>query len=154
MTAEENVVPPNVESVAVEAEHAYAPKLTDRQAQVLAFIHSYIAAHNFAPTMREIGKHMGIRSTNGVNDHLRALERKGVLRRQIMKSRSLVPVSVDTETLSASRNGLVVNLRGDVDKHRELLRRTMVAGYALPKLTPAMSMVLADIAEALKERPL
>jgi repressor LexA len=32
---------------------------------------------------------MGIRSTNGVNDHLRALERKGYLRREDMKSRAL-----------------------------------------------------------------
>ena len=36
---------------------------------------------------------MGIRSTNGVNDHLRALERKGYLRREDMKSRALKLVS-------------------------------------------------------------
>jgi repressor LexA len=35
---------------------------------------------------------MGIRSTNGVNDHLRALERKGYLTREDMKSRALRPV--------------------------------------------------------------
>ena len=34
---------------------------------------------------------MGIRSTNGVNDHLRALERKGYLAREDMKSRALRP---------------------------------------------------------------
>jgi len=34
---------------------------------------------------------MGIRSTNGVNDHLRALERKGYLTREDMKSRALKP---------------------------------------------------------------
>ncbi len=34
---------------------------------------------------------MGIRSTNGVNDHLRALERKGYLTREDMKSRALRP---------------------------------------------------------------
>lgn len=36
---------------------------------------------------------MGIRSTNGVNDHLRALERKGYLSREDMKSRALRLVS-------------------------------------------------------------
>lgn len=36
---------------------------------------------------------MGIRSTNGVNDHLRALERKGYLTREDMKSRALRPVA-------------------------------------------------------------
>jgi repressor LexA len=35
---------------------------------------------------------MGIRSTNGVNDHLRALERKGYLTREDMKSRALRPL--------------------------------------------------------------
>jgi repressor LexA len=37
---------------------------------------------------------MGIRSTNGVNDHLRALERKGYLTREDMKSRALRPTSL------------------------------------------------------------
>jgi repressor LexA len=38
---------------------------------------------------------MGIRSTNGVNDHLKALERKGYLRREGLKSRALRPVALD-----------------------------------------------------------
>jgi repressor LexA len=38
---------------------------------------------------------MGIRSTNGVNDHLRALERKGYLSREDMKSRALRPRDLD-----------------------------------------------------------
>lgn len=37
---------------------------------------------------------MGIRSTNGVNDHLRALERKGYLTREDMKSRALRPTGL------------------------------------------------------------
>ncbi len=37
---------------------------------------------------------MGIRSTNGVNDHLRALERKGYLTREDMKSRALRPTGM------------------------------------------------------------
>lgn len=37
---------------------------------------------------------MGIRSTNGVNDHLKALERKGYLVREELKSRALRPVDV------------------------------------------------------------
>lgn len=38
---------------------------------------------------------MGIKSTNGVNDHLRALERKGYLTREDMKSRALRPKDMD-----------------------------------------------------------
>lgn len=67
------------------------PKLTNRQQQVLDFIQSCIEERGYPPTMREIGEAMGIRSTNGVNDHLKALERKGYLTRQTLKSRALQP---------------------------------------------------------------
>jgi repressor LexA len=63
--------------------------LTGRQEQTLDFIRKSIEERGYPPTLREIGEYMGIRSTNGVNDHLRALERKGYLRREDMKSRAL-----------------------------------------------------------------
>jgi repressor LexA len=63
--------------------------LTKRQAQTLDYIRQSIEDRGYPPTLREIGEFMGIRSTNGVNDHLRALERKGYLRREDMKSRAL-----------------------------------------------------------------
>ena len=66
-------------------------KLTDRQEMVLKYIESSISQRGYPPTLREIGNFMGIRSTNGVNDHLRALERKGYLAREDMKSRALRP---------------------------------------------------------------
>src|SRR5690349_23117919 len=65
---------------------------TKRQEQTLDFIRSSIAERGYPPTLREIGEHMGIRSTNGVNDHLKALERKGYLVREELKSRALRPV--------------------------------------------------------------
>lgn len=64
-------------------------KLTERQRAVLDFISDSITQRGYPPTLREIGNHLGIRSTNGVNDHLRALERKGYLTREDMKSRTL-----------------------------------------------------------------
>ncbi len=64
-------------------------KLTDRQRAVLEFISDSISGRGYPPTLREIGNHLGIKSTNGVNDHLRALERKGFLTREDMKSRTL-----------------------------------------------------------------
>jgi repressor LexA len=69
--------------------------LTKRQEQTLEFIRESIKGRGYPPTLREIGEHMGIRSTNGVNDHLRALERKGYLRREDMKSRALRVVDED-----------------------------------------------------------
>jgi repressor LexA len=71
--------------------------LTDRQQQVLHYIRQSIHERGYPPTLREIGAHMGIRSTNGVNDHLRALERKGYLTREDMKSRALRPVDLQAE---------------------------------------------------------
>ena len=63
--------------------------LTDRQEKILAFIKKSIHDQGYPPTIREIGEHFGIRSTNGVNDHLKALERKGYLLRGELKSRAL-----------------------------------------------------------------
>src|SRR6478672_5836514 len=67
--------------------------LTQRQQMVLDFIRQSIHDRGYPPTLREIGARMGIRSTNGVNDHLRALERKGYLTREDMKSRALRPTT-------------------------------------------------------------
>ena len=69
--------------------------LTQRQQMVLDFIRQSIHDRGYPPTLREIGARMGIRSTNGVNDHLRALERKGYLTREDMKSRALRPRDLD-----------------------------------------------------------
>jgi repressor LexA len=66
--------------------------LTDRQREVLDFINDSIRRRGYPPTLREIGSHFGIRSTNGVNDHLRALEKKGFLQREDLKSRALRPL--------------------------------------------------------------
>ena len=74
--------------------------LTKRQEKVLDYITSSITERGYPPTLREIGRHMGIRSTNGVNDHLRALERKGYLKREDMKSRALRPVNMDDKKQS------------------------------------------------------
>jgi len=69
-------------------------ELTERQHLVLQFIQESITERGYPPTLREIGARMGIRSTNGVNDHLRALERKGYLKREDMKSRALRPTGL------------------------------------------------------------
>jgi len=62
--------------------------LTNRQEAVLRYVGRALES-GLAPTLREIGNALFIRSTNGVNDHLRALERKGYLERQSMKSRAI-----------------------------------------------------------------
>ena len=76
--------------------------LTERQKLVLLFIEGHIRQHGFPPTIREIGRHLGIKSTNGVNDHLNALQKKGFLTREEGKSRTLQLTVVDGEDDSAN----------------------------------------------------
>src|SRR5512138_2900119 len=73
--------------------------LTDRQLEVLRFIARQIEECGYPPTIREIGEALDIRSTNGVNDHLKALERKGYLSRDVMKSRALIPTDAARSVL-------------------------------------------------------
>jgi repressor LexA len=77
--------------------------LTERQQQILDFITGSINERGFPPTLREIGEHFGIKSTNGVNDHLKALEKKGHLRREDLKSRAMRPVALDNVVSLAER---------------------------------------------------
>ena len=91
--------------------------LTQRQQMVLDFIRQSITDRGYPPTLREIGARMGIRSTNGVNDHLRALERKGYLTREDMKSRALRPTGLGNTSSPANgtaSNGGHANGHGDV----------------------------------------
>jgi repressor LexA len=78
--------------------------LTDRQREILEFISQSIRERGYPPTLREIGVQFGIRSTNGVNDHLRALEKKGHLQREDLKSRALRPVGPKGPVRSPTRD--------------------------------------------------
>ena len=55
--------------------------LSPRQRDVLDFIQATISQHNLPPTYREIGDALGISSTNGVADHVKALVKKGYLKK-------------------------------------------------------------------------
>ena len=54
-------------------------KLTQRQSQVLLFIQQFIDTMGMPPTRAEIARELGFRSVNAAEEHLRALERKGVI---------------------------------------------------------------------------
>ena len=55
--------------------------LSPRQRDVVDFICSTVAQRGFPPTYREIGDALGIASTNGVADHVKALIRKGYIKK-------------------------------------------------------------------------
>jgi len=86
--------------------------------------------------LREIGSHFGIRSTNGVNDHLRALEKKGYLQREDLKSRALRPLLATGQTIdvpilgkvAAGQPLLAVRNYEDTVKVESVLHRTEPRG--------------------------
>lgn len=56
-------------------------QLTSRQKQIYEFLLKNIREKGYAPSIPEIGRRFRIASTNGVSDHLKALEKKGYIRR-------------------------------------------------------------------------
>jgi repressor LexA len=62
-------------------------RLTDRQREVLEFIRVFTETHGVPPTVREIGGRFHV-TPRAAFDHLRALERKGYLRRRTTEGRT------------------------------------------------------------------
>ena len=63
--------------------------LTKRQREIFDFIKSYSARHGYPPTVRDIGKAIGLTSSSTVHAHLANLEKLGLLRRDPTKPRAL-----------------------------------------------------------------
>jgi repressor LexA len=73
--------------------------LTQRQQEVYELIRDKIVNRGYGPTVREIGEHFGIRSPNGVMCHLKALEKKGLIRRSPNKSRAIELTQSDADDI-------------------------------------------------------
>lgn len=61
----------------------------DMQEKILAYIQSAIQNQGYAPSVREIGEAVGLKSTSTVHGHLTRLEKKGLLYRDAMKPRAM-----------------------------------------------------------------
>jgi repressor LexA len=96
-------------------------QLTDRQQMVLDFIQASIEQRGYPPTIREIGGHLQIKSTNGVNDHLKALVRKGYITREDMKSRAVRPVDMPLKSSAVGNNMVEVPILGRIAAGQPLL---------------------------------
>jgi repressor LexA len=117
--------------------------LTERQEAILDFIRRSIRERGYPPTLREIGAQMNIRSTNGVSDHLRALERKGYLRREDMKSRALRPTTPDA--LAAGDDVPSFDIRVDAEPANQAVNVPLVGRVAAGPLTWATQHVEQQI---------
>jgi repressor LexA len=56
--------------------------LYKRQREILDFVSQYIQRNGYAPTLQEIAKALGVSSLATVHEHLEAMQRKGIIRRQ------------------------------------------------------------------------
>ena len=64
-------------------------KITKRQQAVLDNIEKHIREKGFGPTVREVCQDLGLSSPSTVHVHLKALEEKGFIKRDPLKSRSI-----------------------------------------------------------------
>ena len=78
-------------------------KLTKRQTGILEFIAEYVRDNGYPPTIREIGKAVGITSTSVVNYNLNRLAERGFLLRERDVSRGLRLIDQSPEILPAGR---------------------------------------------------
>ncbi|HWP97858.1 MAG TPA: transcriptional repressor LexA [Syntrophomonadaceae bacterium] len=67
-------------------------ELTQRQQQILDYIKEKIRVTGYPPSVREIGQAVGLKSSSTVHSYLLQLEKKGLLRRDPTKPRSIIPI--------------------------------------------------------------
>jgi repressor LexA len=79
--------------------------LTKRQQEIFDFVKRYVSEHGYPPTVRDIGKAIGLTSSSTVHAHLANLEKLGLLRRDPTKPRA-IEVLVDKARQAVSPGGL------------------------------------------------
>jgi repressor LexA len=81
-------------------------ELTERQQEILSFIHQFRDENGYPPTLREIGKKFGISSTFGVKRHLDALVKKGYLNIESNASRGISIIHDEPENIQIERDDI------------------------------------------------
>lgn len=88
-------------------------ELTKKQKEILTFIKKFIVNHGYAPSVREICSGVGLSSTATVFVHLKNLEKKGVIRQDKNKFRTM-EILVDNEFADKGEEVVNVPLLGKV----------------------------------------
>ncbi|MEG2570067.1 MAG: transcriptional repressor LexA, partial [Clostridia bacterium] len=100
-------------------------QISPKQEQILEFIKNYVRECGFAPSVREICTGVGLSSPSSGHGHLKALERKGFIRRTDCKTRAIVLVS-DEEN---RKNITQVPILGRVAAGAPILAIEQIEGY-------------------------
>jgi repressor LexA len=107
--------------------------LTKRQQEIFDFIKRYSAKHGYPPTVRDIGKAIGLTSSSTVHAHLANLEKVGLLRRDPSKPRA-IELLVDKAKRAVGADG-GLPLVGQVAAGAPLLAEENIEDYVeVPEL--------------------
>jgi repressor LexA len=88
-------------------------ELSQRQSRILDYIREVTRARNYPPSVREIGEAVGLSSSSTVHNHLNQLERRGLIRRDPSKSRTVQLVE-DVENDQMRRSAVPIPVVGNV----------------------------------------
>ena len=88
-------------------------KLTKRQEDALKYIKTYIVAHGYPPTVREIAKELGVNSPATVQAHLDCLANKGYIKKGNNKNRT-IELMVENEFIPRNEDVVEVPLLGKI----------------------------------------
>ena len=111
-------------------------QLTDRQAKILEYIRYQNKVRNYPPSVREIGEAVGLSSSSTVHNHLNQLERRGFIRRDPSKSRTVQLVQ-DESVDKQRRNAVSVPIVGNVAAGAPILAEQNIEDHVL--LSPDMA---------------
>ena len=87
--------------------------LTKRQDEILKYIKEYIVSHGYPPTVREIGKDLGVSSPATIHTHLNKLVEKGFIKKDNSKNRA-IELLVENEFIEKDENVIEVPLLGKI----------------------------------------
>jgi repressor LexA len=85
--------------------------LTKRQQEIFDFIKRYSSQHGYPPTVRDIGKGVGLASSSTVHAHLANLERLGLLHRDPSKPRAIELLDRIREDVGVAVEAVAGNVR-------------------------------------------
>jgi repressor LexA len=110
--------------------------LTKRQQEIFDFIKRYSASHGYPPTVRDIGKAVGLASSSTVHAHLANLEKVGLLRRDPSKPRAIelldratAPVVSAVEAMKSAVSPSGIPVLGRVAAGEPLLAEENIEDY-------------------------
>ena len=87
--------------------------LTKRQEEILTYIKEYMVSHGYPPTVREIGKDLGVSSPATIHSHLSKLVEKGFIKKDGSKNRA-IELLVENEFANKDEDVVEVPLLGKI----------------------------------------